>query len=109
MELELDSLGIRYTHSTPYHPQTCGKVERLHQTAKRYLAKRSKPTTVFELQTQLEDFVAYYNKVRPPTARSDAAPRRQRSPLGRKQARQGRGLRSLRTSGCAETRSTSPA
>jgi hypothetical protein len=65
MELELASLGIRYIHSTSYHPQTCGKVERLHQTAKRYVAKRPKPTTVLELQTQLDTFVAYYNEVRP--------------------------------------------
>ena len=33
-------LGIGVAHGRPYHPQTCGKVERLHQTLKRYLAKR---------------------------------------------------------------------
>jgi hypothetical protein len=26
MESELLSLGIRYVHSRPYHPETCGKV-----------------------------------------------------------------------------------
>src|SRR3989442_10325322 len=31
LELELERLGIEVKHSTPYHPQTCGKVERLHQ------------------------------------------------------------------------------
>jgi integrase-like protein len=40
-------------------------VERLHQTVKRYLAKRPKATTVLELQAQLEDFVDYYNEIRP--------------------------------------------
>src|SRR5262245_48401968 len=31
-ELELVALGISFRHSRPYHPQTCGKVERYHQT-----------------------------------------------------------------------------
>jgi transposase InsO family protein len=65
MELELASLGIGYVHSTPYHPQTCGKVERVHQTVKRFLAKQPKPRSVGELQTQLDRFVAYYNEIRP--------------------------------------------
>jgi transposase InsO family protein len=34
IELELLALGIAYKHSRPYHPQTCGKVERFHQTLK---------------------------------------------------------------------------
>jgi hypothetical protein len=33
--VETAALGIRYLHSSPYHPQTCGEVERLHQTLKR--------------------------------------------------------------------------
>jgi transposase InsO family protein len=40
IEIELDSLGISYRHSSPYHPQTCGKVERFHQTLKRWLARQ---------------------------------------------------------------------
>src|SRR5438552_1846111 len=39
LESELDGLGIIFKHSTPYHPQTCGKVERFHQTLKRFLKK----------------------------------------------------------------------
>jgi transposase InsO family protein len=38
MEAELLSLGIGVKHSRPYHPETCGKVERYHQTMKKYLA-----------------------------------------------------------------------
>ena len=65
MELETAALGIAYRHSTPYHPQTCGKVERFHQTEKKWLAKQPVPTTVNELQAQLDRFGSYYNTVRP--------------------------------------------
>ena len=57
--------GVRLIHSTPYHPQTCGKVERLHQTLKRFLAKQDPAATIAELQAQLDTFRAYYNEVRP--------------------------------------------
>lgn len=65
LETELDRLGILCKHSTPYHPQTCGKVERFHQTQKRYLAKQPPATTLADLQLQLDAFRAYYNEVRP--------------------------------------------
>ena len=32
---ELQRCGITLIHSTPYQPQTCGQVERLHQTLRR--------------------------------------------------------------------------
>ena len=35
LQRELERLGIAAKNSRPYHPQTCGKVERLHQTLKR--------------------------------------------------------------------------
>jgi hypothetical protein len=65
IELETAALGIRYLHSSPYHPQTCGKVERVHQTLKRWLAKHEPATTIRALQDELDRFVAYYNEVRP--------------------------------------------
>ena len=65
MEAELFSLGIATKHSRPYHPQTCGKVERFHQTLKKYLAKQEPATTKKLLQGQLNRFVASYNDVRP--------------------------------------------
>ena len=43
MEAELFSLGIATTHSRPYHPQTHGKVERFHQTLKKFSPSRSRP------------------------------------------------------------------
>ena len=39
-EQELFALGIEAKHARPYHPQTCGKVERFHQTMKKFLAKQ---------------------------------------------------------------------
>jgi transposase InsO family protein len=65
MENELARLGIAYKHSRPYHPQTCGKVERFHQTLKKHLARQPKPTTLGDLQAQLDRFATYYNTVRP--------------------------------------------
>jgi len=65
IELELITLGIDYKHSRPYHPQTCGKVERFHQTLKRWLAKQRRPATVAGLQARLDRFRTYYNTIRP--------------------------------------------
>jgi hypothetical protein len=65
IELELIGLGIDYKHSRPYHPQTCGKVERFHQTLKRWLAKQPPAVTLTALQAQLDRFCDYYNNVRP--------------------------------------------
>lgn len=65
LEVETAALGIRSVHSSPYHPQTCGKVERFHQTLKRFLARRDRPSTIAELQAQLDRFRDYYNTVRP--------------------------------------------
>jgi transposase InsO family protein len=65
MEAELLSLGITTRHSRPYHPQTCGKVERFHQTLKKFIAKQDPATTKKLLQGQLNRFVAYYNVERP--------------------------------------------
>ncbi len=65
LETELCTLGIAFKHSRPYHPQTCGKVERFHQTMKRYLAKQRPTRNTRTLQTQIGRFVDYYNTARP--------------------------------------------
>ena len=65
LEIELDLLGTRFHHSRPYHPQTCGKVERFHQTQKKWLAAQPAPATLADLQRQLDRFRRYYNTVRP--------------------------------------------
>lgn len=65
LESELDRLGIQSRHSSPYHPQTCGKVERFHQTLKRYLQRQAPAESVAHLQLQLDSFRLYYNQQRP--------------------------------------------
>jgi transposase InsO family protein len=65
LEVELDLLGVRFHHSRPYHPQTCGKVERFHQTQKKWLAAQPPPVSLAQLQRQLDWFRRYYNTVRP--------------------------------------------
>jgi len=55
------ALGARLIHSSPYHPQTCGKVERHHQTLKKWLALRPAPATAGELQALLDAYRSWYN------------------------------------------------
>jgi transposase InsO family protein len=64
-ERQMDLLGIRLIHSRAYHPQTCGKVERLHQTLKRWLTAHDPAATIDGLQTQLDQFTETYNTHRP--------------------------------------------
>lgn len=64
-EAELRRLGVRQINSTPNHPTTCGKVERLHQTLKRWLQRQPKATTLEQLQEQLDAFTDEYNHRRP--------------------------------------------
>jgi transposase InsO family protein len=83
LEVELDALGVSLRHSSPYHPQTCGKVERFHQAEKKWLRKQRPSRTVEELQERLEWFRDYYNTRRPhralgrrtPAVAFDARPR----------------------------------
>jgi transposase InsO family protein len=65
-QTELARLGVVQKNSSPNHPQTCGKIERLHQTLKRWLAAQpTQPGTVAELQALLDRFATDYNTHRP--------------------------------------------
>ncbi len=74
LQAELERLGIVAKNSRPYHPQTCGKVERLHQTLKRYLGNQSPVGTLAELQARLDTFAHYYNTTRPHRALGGRTP-----------------------------------
>ena len=64
-EHELRRLGVIQKNSPPNHPTTCGKVERFHQTLKRWLRAQPQPVTTAQLQTLLDRFAQNYNTRRP--------------------------------------------
>jgi transposase InsO family protein len=65
-ERQLRAAGVLKVNARPYHPQTCGKVERFQQTEKKWLrARRPPPATIEELQAALDAFTDYYNHDRP--------------------------------------------
>jgi transposase InsO family protein len=74
-ERQVVQAGIRFAHSRPYHPQTCGKVERLHATVDHYLIHHHQPPhTLIEAQAQHDAFRDHYNTVRPHQALDGATP-----------------------------------
>jgi len=65
-ETRLRAAGIVKVNARPFHPQTCGKVERFQQTQKKWLwVRRRDLGTVAELQRALGIFADYYNTQRP--------------------------------------------
>jgi hypothetical protein len=73
-EIVLEAHGVTFTHSRPYHPQTCGKVERFHQTEKKFLYAKRKARSLSELQERIDTFTTYYNDVRPHRAKGRRTP-----------------------------------
>jgi transposase InsO family protein len=107
-EAELERLGVIFKNSRPYHPQTCGKIERLHQTLKRYLARQPAARTLTELQVQLDAFAHYYNTIRPHRALDGRTPLQTYSARGSRPGQQAHRLQTP-TSASVKTRSTRPA
>jgi transposase InsO family protein len=73
-ERDLAALGVRTSHSRPYHPQTCGKIERFHQTLKRWLTTQPLAASYSALHAQLDTYLTYYNHDRPHRALHGATP-----------------------------------
>jgi transposase InsO family protein len=73
-EYLLPILGVRQKNGSPGHPQTQGKIERFHQTLKRWLAARPPVSTVAQLQQQLDQFQEHYNHQRPHRALARRTP-----------------------------------
>ena len=70
----LPVLGVRQKNGAPGHPQTQGKIERFHQTQKRWLAQQPTAATLIELQSQLDRFRTEYNEHRPHRALDRTTP-----------------------------------
>jgi transposase InsO family protein len=66
-------LGVRVSHSRPYHPQTLGKDERFHQTLKRE-ALREPLADLADGQRRFDAWRRVYNWERPHEALADDVP-----------------------------------
>jgi transposase InsO family protein len=73
-ERQLRAMGIAQLLSGPGHPQTCGKLERSHQTTKGWLRNLDPAASEAELQGQLDHWRGYYNNDRPHRALGGATP-----------------------------------
>jgi hypothetical protein len=73
-EYLLAYLSIRQKNGTPGHPQTQGKIERFHQTLKRWLERQPAARSLGELQAQLDRFRVHYNEQRPHRATGRITP-----------------------------------
>ena len=73
-EYLLAYLGIRQKNGAPGHPQTQGKIERFHQTLKRWLGQQPAARTIAELQRQLDSFRLAYDEQRPHRATGRRTP-----------------------------------
>jgi transposase InsO family protein len=77
-QANLAALGCQSIASTPYHPQTCGKVERFWQTLKKWLRAREASNgpyrTLTALNRDLALFAEHYNTRRPHAAHHGRTP-----------------------------------
>jgi transposase InsO family protein len=73
-ERQLRAMGIAHLPSSPRHPQTCGKLERSHQTTKRWLRALPPARDHAELQDQLDHWRHHYNEHRPHRAAAGDTP-----------------------------------
>lgn len=82
LERHLAEHGVATIASSIYHPQTCGKNERAHQTLQQWLRARPTPATLADLQHLLDEYRVIYNNRRhqgidgqTPQQRYDAHPK----------------------------------
>ena len=107
LEHLLAYLGIRQKNGAPGHPQTQGKIERFHQTLKRWLGRQPAARDLAALQAQLDAF-------RVDLQRAAAAPGDRPADAGRgvpgdPEGRSPRAPAAGATSGCATTPPTARA
>jgi transposase InsO family protein len=65
-ERQVHAAGTSTTHSRPYHPQCCGKIERLHRTDRDWQTRHQPvPRSLTQAQRHHDAFVEHYNHHRP--------------------------------------------
>jgi hypothetical protein len=74
-EYALANLGIRQKNGSPGHPHTQGKIERFHQTLKKFLVQMPKVDSLEKLQAQLDLFKHRYNTERPHSSLGQKTPK----------------------------------
>jgi hypothetical protein len=74
LELWLMRQGIRVGHSRPYHPQTQGKLERLHATLKCELLQGRRFTDLEQVAQAFDHWRQSYNQERPHEALAGQSP-----------------------------------
>jgi len=69
--------GMTHVRTSPYYPQSNGKLERFHGTLKQECLRPGTPLSVEEARRLVAQFVAYYNEVRLHSALKYVSPKAQ--------------------------------
>ena len=67
-------MGIKHRYTKPYRPQTNGKVERFWRTLNEDLIDGTHFESIDHFKKELEEYLAYYNKLRPHQALDGKTP-----------------------------------
>ena len=67
--------GMTHVRTSPYYPQSNGKIERWHRTMKNDTVRLKAPESLDEGRAMIDDFVEYYNEVRLHSAIGYVTPR----------------------------------
>ena len=67
--------GMTHVRTSPYYPQSNGKLERWHKSLKSECIRPGKPLSLEDTRRLVADYVAYYNTVRLHSAIAYVAPK----------------------------------
>lgn len=67
-------LGMDHVRTSPYYPQSNGKIERVNQTVKAECIRRKAPLSLAQARRVVSEFVEYYNRQRLHSAIGYVAP-----------------------------------